>query len=367
MRLPIRAGLEKALSRRRLRRARRLDVRHAHDVLDLRRLGLVGAWAEGLGCEGIRLTLQNRADLALRVAIPLGTRFPAHGGHQDVVLRHAYRLELPPRDSVRAHLPFFGLEAFARSPRQGDAFGRPRRVEGPLHRFLVHAQKLPPAAVQAGIWALTDGCSRADLRRRLVCQDGSGRRQEAISHAAMDQAQALLDELGLDHRLAPTRVDQLDRIDELVRAGGHSGEAARWALELAAEDFGWRGPAHAHSVESRGLLVRILAWDRRVEDALAAGAVLARVLRGGWSAKHREGAHYLGGAALDLLGFQDRLPAPDAGVLEAAASWLQAAVDVLIAAGEGDGGAAEVYREGIRRARRRGDAPAPRRAGHPGF
>ena len=80
-------------------------------------------------------------------------------------------------------------------------FSGVRQAADDVVRFLAAAEHADPMTVQAGVWALTDKYTGADVQRHLLMRDRRGNTRGAVSDAHLAAARRLLDELGIAHHL----------------------------------------------------------------------------------------------------------------------------------------------------------------------
>lgn len=172
-----------------------------HDLVFLHQQGFVRARATGHSITRVFGQLHNRVDRRLRVRVDVGTRFMARGAHQNMVTRRPCRLTLEPRQQATLSIDATCLDAARPIPNDADRFDGVNAAPPAVTRFLEAAANLDAMAVQAGVWALTDGYTEADVRQRLVQRDRFGRQLPAVSAAAIDDARQILGRLGLAHRL----------------------------------------------------------------------------------------------------------------------------------------------------------------------
>jgi hypothetical protein len=75
------------------------------------------------------------------------------------------------------------------------------KVKKELIRFLETAKDEEPMVVQAGVWAITDGYTKADVQRKLFVRDQYGRTWVAVSNHQVARAKRILDKLGIRNYL----------------------------------------------------------------------------------------------------------------------------------------------------------------------
>lgn len=207
------AFLERWRQNRRDRRARALPAGY-NDIVNLHRKGLVSVRGTGQSITEISVEIASRVREPLAVAIPHGTYFVSRGAHQNMVTRTSRQLVLQPLATARIHVPAACINAALPIPATEDRFDGVAQVPADLRRFLEAAENEDTMTVQAGVWALTDNYDReriqAHLRMRQTYshRDSSSRagttafdNGPAISARQIDHAKAILDRLGIHHRL----------------------------------------------------------------------------------------------------------------------------------------------------------------------
>jgi hypothetical protein len=127
---------------------------------------------------------------------------------------------VPPRASKDVTLRVACMHAKRSVPRARDGFGKVAVAPEEILRFLAASRELPPMAVQAGVWALSDRYSRVDVQRRLLRADPAGGVSPAISDDDLDRAGLVLDSLCIHHALGGPGLD-----DPRRRGGGQPGGA----------------------------------------------------------------------------------------------------------------------------------------------
>ena len=195
------------------RRARALPAGY-NDIVLLQRKGLVTARGTGQSIQEITAVITNRVREPLAVAIPHGTYFVSRGSHQNMVTRTPRRFVLQPLATERIRVAAACINAALPIPVSDDRFDGVARVPADLRRFLETAESEDAMTVQAGVWALTDHYDRAQILAHLRVRQTVTRRGDAdrglpvaldtgpaISSRQIDRAKAILDRLGIRHRL----------------------------------------------------------------------------------------------------------------------------------------------------------------------
>lgn len=185
---------------RRDRKAQALPTGYS-DVVLLYRKGLIAAKGTGQSITDIRAAITSRVTVPLKVRIPHGTYFVSSGNHQNMVTRQVYEFNLAPRDTRNISVPATCINANLPVPSDSDRFSGVAHVSSSVSKFLEAAEGEDAMTIQAGVWALTDGYSRDQVRTHLVARDQYGRTRQAISDQQIDRAKAILDRSGLRHRL----------------------------------------------------------------------------------------------------------------------------------------------------------------------
>jgi HEAT repeat protein len=182
-------------------RAAELPEDQDYDLLTLSEGGFVRVMGAGQTITEILARVDNLVGREFRVVISPGTYFRASGSHQNMVARRECRFMLPASGSESMAIPATCINASLPIPSERDGFSGVARVPGDVARFLEAAQDAGPMAVQAGVWALTDGYSAHQVQMRLIRRDQLGNTMHAVSDDDIGTARRILDGLGIRHSL----------------------------------------------------------------------------------------------------------------------------------------------------------------------
>jgi hypothetical protein len=181
------------------------------DIVDLHSKGLLFSKGTGQSITDISAEITSRVNTPLKVFVPHGTYFVSRGNHQNMVTRQKYQFVLRPLGTERIHVPATCINASLPIPGEKDRFDGVSRVPDNVRRFMEAAEGEGAMVIQAGVWALTDGYSRAQIQRGLRTRRVSARYGDpfggsvdegpAISNAQIDRAKAILDSLKIKHSL----------------------------------------------------------------------------------------------------------------------------------------------------------------------
>jgi hypothetical protein len=197
---------------RRDRRAKTLPSGYL-DIVDLYNSGLVSAKGAGQSITDITAEIVSRVTLPLKVSVPHGTYFVSRGNHQNMITRKKYEFELRPLATERIHVPASCINAALPIPKESDRFSGVSRVPDKVRRFMEAAEGEDAMVIQAGVWALTDGFSRARIQQTLRTRRVSTRygvpltgslgtdEGPAISSVQIDRAKTILDRLNIPNNL----------------------------------------------------------------------------------------------------------------------------------------------------------------------
>jgi hypothetical protein len=182
-------------------RAAELEEDKPYDLLFLHRRGFVRARGTGQSITRIHGQIENLIAKPLRVVISPGTYFVARGACQNMVTRKECVVRLYPSSTASVSIDAACINASLPIPKEADRFYGVRRVSEDLARFLAASARAHPMAVQAGVWALTDGYSGGDVKNHLVLVDSYGARRQAVTDEHVAEARRILRELGIRNPL----------------------------------------------------------------------------------------------------------------------------------------------------------------------
>jgi hypothetical protein len=204
--------LNEWLQSRRDDRAARLASREYTDIVTLSRKGVLRAKGTGQSITQIRAAITSRVRVPVKVLVPHGTYFVASGAHQNMVTRQEYRFDLGAMDTRHISVPASCINANLAIPRESDAFRGVAKVSKNLSRFLEAAQGEDPMTVQAGVWAITDGYTGAQVQQHLRIRRSSAR-------GAIGGLRSPLDQFGSDGGSAVSD-SNIRRAREILRGLG---------------------------------------------------------------------------------------------------------------------------------------------------
>ena len=183
-------------------RARDLDPDRFHDLVDLWDMRVVLVTGRGKSITQMHVDVRSLWRAPLKIVIPRGTAFSARGGHQNMATRREYVLDIEPGATRFVQVDVCCIDGERPVPGTADAFRGARRTKEALTRFLEASDGHPPMTVQAGVWALSDGYGREQIKRRLITLSGAGRASRGISDADVDGAARILDRLDIPSPLS---------------------------------------------------------------------------------------------------------------------------------------------------------------------
>jgi len=210
--MKLTSALKQYSQRRRDARAAKLPTGYI-DLVELARLGLVQATGTGQSITGIKADIRSRVNIPLKVAVLHGTYFVSQGNHQNMATRREYDFQLSPMGNERINVPAACINASLPVPKESDRFAGVSRVPDTVRRFMEAAEGEEAMVIQAGVWTLTDGFSRARIQSSLrrVPKTSSGPittlssrgldSVPAISNQQIDRAKSILDSLHIKHHL----------------------------------------------------------------------------------------------------------------------------------------------------------------------
>jgi hypothetical protein len=182
--------------------ARRLAADKFHNVVDLWKMRVLDVTAKGKSITEIYVDVQNNFDRPLNVCIPAGTYLRARGSHQNMAVRKEIVFTIASGEARFLKVPAVCINGGLPVPGRDDRFRGVSRVSSHVERFLRETPHHPEMVVQAGVWALTDGYDRQQIKDRLVTRSSSGRVVTGISDSDIDGAKAVLGRLGLQTSLS---------------------------------------------------------------------------------------------------------------------------------------------------------------------
>jgi hypothetical protein len=193
---------------RKERRIRRLTARAAflsadddYDLVYLYQKGFVDPRATGQSITHINGAVESLIRKRIRVVVRPGTFFRSSGAHQNMVTRTTHRFWLNPCFTVQIQVPASCINAECPIPGERDRFRGVAKVKKDLIRFLEAAENEEPMVVQAGVWAITDRYTKADVQRKLFVRDQFGRTWAAVSNHQVARAKRILDKLRIRNYL----------------------------------------------------------------------------------------------------------------------------------------------------------------------
>jgi hypothetical protein len=171
------------------------------DLVSLTKRRFVRATATGQSITRISAKLENLLPKKLHVVIPPGTYFLSSGNHRNMVARKEQVITLLPLSSRQVFIDASCINAPRPIPSDSDAFNGVERTSGDLARFLLAAGDAGPMAVQAGVWALTDGYTCYDVKTHLSMRDQNGNTRPAVTDSEIAEARRILKCLGIRNNL----------------------------------------------------------------------------------------------------------------------------------------------------------------------
>jgi hypothetical protein len=187
--------------RRLTARAAPLSEEEEHDLVDLYKKGFVNPQARGRSITWIDAEVESLIRKRVWVVVRPGTYFRSSGAHQNMVTRTTHRFRLQPCAVVRIQVPASCINARCPIPGEHDRFRGVAKAKKDLVRFLEKAEREDPMVVQAGVWAITDDYTKADVQRKLFVRDGHGRTWAAVSDQQVARAKWILDRLRISNYL----------------------------------------------------------------------------------------------------------------------------------------------------------------------
>jgi len=197
------------------------------DIVLLSDKQLLKAGATGQSITEVQADLTSRATIPLKVRIGYGAYFVSKGPCQNMAARKEYDLELGPKETKHLAVAATCINADRPIPGSNDKFRGVARISDNAVQFLQAAEREDAMTVQAGVWAITDNYTRHQVRHRLrtkqtlsllarlqsepfgpnAARFGMGitlaEHCGVISEDDIDKAEAILDNLGITHRLKP--------------------------------------------------------------------------------------------------------------------------------------------------------------------
>jgi hypothetical protein len=178
-----------------------LSESEEYDLLYLWKYRFVLPCATGQSITHINAEIQNLTDKHLQVVIRPGTYFVSSGNHQNMVTRTRHCFQLTRHAKVHVEVLASCINANCPIPDKKDRFKGVAKGSKDLIRFLGAAEDEHPMTIQAGVWAITDSYTKADVQRKLFVRDQYGRTWVAISDEQVARAKYILDELGIGNYL----------------------------------------------------------------------------------------------------------------------------------------------------------------------
>jgi len=194
------------------------------DIVFLLKLGWISVTGAGGSITGIQVCVKSLVTTPLKVRISPGTSFVSSGNYQDMVARANYDIDLASAETRHISIAATCLNAGLPVPGSRDNFSSVTRTSASASRFLQAAVGESDMTIQAGVWAITDGYTRNMVQSRLR-KPKSGRHaaetemlmwldqrhaaacglsdptEPAVSDDEIERAAALLNRLGISHRL----------------------------------------------------------------------------------------------------------------------------------------------------------------------
>ena len=183
------------------RRLKKLSEDTFHDILTLWEMRVISATAKGRSITEIYVDVKSRVHRPLKVVIPHGTYFRSQGSHQNMVVRKEFVFALQPLGTRFLNVPACCINADRPIPGATDSFKGVKRVSPSIEKFLRASEGYGPMVSQAGVWALTDGYDRFQIKDRLVTTYSYGKSRNTISDSEIDCAKGILDRLELHSAL----------------------------------------------------------------------------------------------------------------------------------------------------------------------
>jgi len=183
------------------RHSEKLSQDAFHDILKLWKMRVVTVTAKGKSISEIYVDVTSRLNRPLKIFIPHGTYFSSQGTHQNMVVRKEFVFALKPLGARFLNVPACCINADRPIPGTTDSFKGVKRVSPSIEKFLRESEGYGPMVTQAGVWALTDGYDRIQIKDRLVTTSSDGKSRNTISDSEIDCAKSILDRLELQSAL----------------------------------------------------------------------------------------------------------------------------------------------------------------------
>jgi hypothetical protein len=172
-----------------------------YDLLILHERGFIRANASGQSITEVYAEVENLIRKKLCVIVKPGTYFVSSSGHQNMATTKEYTFTLWPCSTERLHISAACINANMPIPGKGARFKGVSKVSDNVARFLEASRGSDPMVIQAGVWTLTDNYSRYEVINHLITKDRYGSTSHPITSDHCDKAKAILEGLGISHRL----------------------------------------------------------------------------------------------------------------------------------------------------------------------
>lgn len=176
-------------------RSKSLSSDDYHDLVDLWNMRAVTVLAKGRSITEVYVDIENHLDKSLKIILTHGTYLCAKGAHQNMVAREEVVFDVMPGETKYLTVPAACINAERDIPTKNDGFRGVKKVPKTVERFLRESAGSSSNVVQAGVWAITDGYTRDQIRERLITTMPQSKGGGAITDRDITIAKAILDRL----------------------------------------------------------------------------------------------------------------------------------------------------------------------------
>jgi hypothetical protein len=172
-----------------------------YDIVLLYNRGFISVQGVGQNITRVNIEVENLLRKPLIVAVKPGAYFQSTGEHQNMATTRYYQFELPPLGRMTMAVDAACINAALPIPGKVDGFAGVAHVGPNVARFLEASTGMNNLIVQSGVWAITDSLSGYAIKDRLKGRNEDGESVQIIFDHHIEEAKALLDQLGIGHQL----------------------------------------------------------------------------------------------------------------------------------------------------------------------